>query len=119
PQVEGIIKQRLFTEGSLVQAGEVLYQIDPAPYQAALKQAEANLAKAQASANLAGTKAKRYADLLQKKTVSQQDYDDAQASHEEAKADVLAAEAASTAQLLTSTTPKSRRPSVVKLVAPV
>lgn len=55
PQVSGIVQKRLFTEGSDVTAGQALYQIDPAPYQAVLDSAEGNLAQAEASARIAVT----------------------------------------------------------------
>jgi membrane fusion protein (multidrug efflux system) len=94
PQVEGIVRQRLFTEGSLVAAGAVLYQIDASSYQATYDQAVGTLAKAVATANAAQTKAARYAELSKIQGVSRQDYDDAVAALDEAKADVLADRAA-------------------------
>ncbi len=93
PQVTGILQQRLFKEGEIVEAGQVLYQIDPAPYQATLSSANANLAKAQATFRNADVIYKRYQGLLKSKAVSQQDYDDAEADLLEAKADVASAEA--------------------------
>ena len=90
PQVQGIVIKRLFTEGSMVAAGAVLYQIDPATYQASYDQAVGTLVKAQATADAAQTKATRYADLSKIDGVSKQDYDDAISSLQEAKADVLA-----------------------------
>lgn len=94
PQVEGIVRKRLFTEGSLVAAGAVLYQIDPSSYQATYDQAVGTLAKAEATASAAQTKATRYAELSKIEGVSKQDYDDSVASLEEAKADVVADRAA-------------------------
>jgi membrane fusion protein (multidrug efflux system) len=94
PQVEGIIRKRLFTEGSQVAAGAVLYQIDATSYQATYDQAIGTLAKAVATANAAQTKATRYAELSKIQGVSRQDYDDAVAALEEARADVLADRAA-------------------------
>lgn len=94
PQVGGIIKQRLFTEGSDVKAGQVLYQIDPASYEATLASARANQAKAEATLGSIRLKAERYQDLVQIKAVSQQDNDDAQASLKQAEAEVAAAKAA-------------------------
>jgi membrane fusion protein, multidrug efflux system len=88
PQVQGIVMKRLFTEGSMVAAGAVLYQIDPASYQASYDQAVGTLAKAQATGEAAQTKATRYADLSKIDGVSKQDYDDAISSLQEAKADV-------------------------------
>lgn len=94
PQVGGIIKQRLFTEGSDVKAGQVLYQIDPASYEAALASARANQAKAEATLGSIRLKAERYGDLVKIKAVSQQDTDDAQASLKQAEAELAAAKAA-------------------------
>ncbi len=94
PQVGGIIQKRLFTEGSDVKAGQILYQIDPASYQAAYASARATLAKAEANLTPARLKAKRYADLIKNRAVSQQENDDAQASMKQAEADVMSAKAA-------------------------
>jgi membrane fusion protein (multidrug efflux system) len=94
PQVGGIIKKRLFTEGSDVKAGQVLYQIDPATYQAAFASARAALARAEATLNTVRLKAGRYRDLVGINAVSQQDNDDAQASLKQAEADVATAKAA-------------------------
>ena len=77
PQVSGIIQKRLFTEGRDVKAGQVLYQIDPAIYQAAFASAKAALARAEANLVPVRLKAERYRDLVKIKAVSQQDYDDA------------------------------------------
>jgi membrane fusion protein (multidrug efflux system) len=94
PQVTGLIQSRNFIEGGEVQAGALLYQIDPAPYRAALDSAEATLAKAQSSAALAKLKADRYRDLVAIRAISQQDFDDAAASLQQAEADIAAARAA-------------------------
>jgi membrane fusion protein (multidrug efflux system) len=94
PQVNGIIKKRVFTEGGDVKAGQVLYQIDPATYQAAYASAKASEARAEASMNAVRLKAERYRDLVGIKAVSQQDNDDAQASLKQAEADVASAKAA-------------------------
>lgn len=94
PQVSGILQQRLFTEGSQVKAGEVLYKIDAAPYQAAFEQAKANSAEAQATLQSARLKATRYANLAKIDAVSQQDNEDAQAALQTAKAAYQAAQAA-------------------------
>lgn len=94
PQVEGIVRKRLFTEGSQVAAGAMLYQIDPSSYQATYDQAVGTLAKAVATADAAQTKAARYAELWKIQGVSKQDYDDAVAALDEAKADVVADRAA-------------------------
>jgi len=94
PQVGGIIKKRLFTEGSDVQAGQVLYQIDPATYQAAFASAKASEARAEANLIPARLREERYKDLVKIKAVSQQDYDDAYAALKQAEADVASARAA-------------------------
>ena len=94
PQVNGIIKQRLFTEGTEVKAGQALYQIDAALYQAAFNMAKANLEKAQASFESAFLKAKRYADLVTIDAISKQANDEAIAAKNQAQADIEAAKAA-------------------------
>jgi membrane fusion protein (multidrug efflux system) len=88
PQVNGIIQKRLFVEGSDVKAGQVLYQIDPAPFQAALDSAKASLAKSEANLIVTRLKFDRYKGLLEEKAVSQQDYDDREASLKQAQADI-------------------------------
>lgn len=88
PQVSGIIKQRLFTEGSTVEEGQLLYQIDPASYQAAYNEARANLNSAKAVVETARLKDQRYASLAKVEGVSQQDADDAHAEYLEAVAEV-------------------------------
>ncbi len=88
PQVNGIIKSRLFLEGSNVHAGQVLYQIDPAPSQAAYDQAKALLANAEAAETTDKLKAERYAELVKINAVSKQDYDDAVAADQQAQATV-------------------------------
>ncbi|APZ05602.1 multidrug efflux RND transporter periplasmic adaptor subunit AcrA [Kosakonia cowanii] len=94
PQVSGIILKRNFTEGSDVEAGVSLYQIDPATYQAAYDSAKGDLAKAQAAANIAQMTLNRYKKLLGTRYISQQDYDTAQADAQQANASVIAAKAA-------------------------
>lgn len=89
PQVNGLIQKRLFTEGSDVKAGQVLYQIDPAPFQAALDSAKAALSRAEAKLPSIRSRAERYKTLLAVKAVSQQDYDDAADALAQASADVL------------------------------
>ena len=93
-RVNGIVLKRLFKEGSDVKEGDVLFQIDPAPYQAALDSARANLERAQAALASAKVQAERYKDLVATHAVSQQAYDDAVARHLSAAADVAAGEAA-------------------------
>ena len=94
PQVSGIILKRNFTEGSDIQAGVSLYQIDPATYQASYESAKGDLAKAQAAANIAQLTVKRYQKLLGTKYISQQDYDTAVADAQQSNAAVVAAKAA-------------------------
>jgi len=94
PQVGGIIQNRLFTEGSDVKAGDVLYQIDPASYQAAYDGAAAALAKVQANVAPVRLKAERYKELLASEAVSKQDYDDITAAQKLAEADIELAKAA-------------------------
>jgi membrane fusion protein (multidrug efflux system) len=94
PQVTGLIQSRNFTEGGEVRAGSVLYQIDPAPYRAALDSAEATLAKARSALALARLKANRYQELVAIRAISQQDFDDADASVQQAEADIASAKAA-------------------------
>lgn len=94
PQVSGVIKARLFQEGTNVRAGQALYQIDPATYQAALDSARAALAQAQATATSAKLKADRYKELVAINAVSKQDNDDAQAAAQSAAANVQAQRAA-------------------------
>ncbi len=93
PQVSGIIQKRAFTEGSEVKAGDLLYQIDPAPYQAAFDSSVAALARANAGLISAQAKAKRYDELSNRSVVSQQDLETAVAAAEQAKADVASAQA--------------------------
>jgi len=93
PQVSGIILQRNFIEGSDVNAGQSLYQIDPATYQAAYNSAKGDEAKAEAAAAIAHLTVKRYAPLLGTQYISQQEYDQAVATARQADADVIAAKA--------------------------
>lgn len=94
PQVGGIIQKRLFAEGSDVKAGQVLYQIDPATYQAAYASAKAALARAEANLTTVRLKAERFRELAAIKAVSQQEYDDAGALLKQVEADVAASQAA-------------------------
>ncbi|AUY24484.1 efflux RND transporter periplasmic adaptor subunit [Mixta calida] len=93
PQVSGIILKRNFVEGSDIKAGESLYQIDPAPYQAAYNSAKGDLAQAQANAQIAAVTVKRYQPLLGTKYISQQDYDQAVATQSQTAAAVAVAKA--------------------------
>ncbi len=88
PQVNGLILKRLFEEGSDVQAGQVLYKIDPAPYQAILDNAQATLARAEANLTVSQLREDRFEELLPDNAVSQQDYDDAMAALKQAEAEV-------------------------------
>jgi membrane fusion protein (multidrug efflux system) len=94
PQVNGIILKRLFTEGSDVTAGGLLYQIDPAPYQAAYDQAKAALAVAEARVPPARSRAERFKELAAVHAVGEQDYDDAVSALATAEAGVESAKAA-------------------------
>ncbi|MDA6306825.1 efflux RND transporter periplasmic adaptor subunit [Escherichia coli] len=93
PQVSGIVLNRNFTEGSDVQAGQSLYQIDPATYQANYDSAKGELAKSEAAAAIAHLTVKRYVPLVGTKYISQQEYDQAIADARQADAAVIAAKA--------------------------
>lgn len=93
PQVNGIISKRFFEEGSFVKEGDQLYQINPAPYEAAFNSAQANIMKAKANLNLAQLKGNRGDKLIKEKVISTQDYDDIVAQLAQAKADLGIAEA--------------------------
>jgi membrane fusion protein (multidrug efflux system) len=95
PQVNGLIQSRNFTEGAYVKQGDLLYQIDPAPYEAAYNQAQAAVATAEADlvtaqANLPAirSRAERFKGLVEVRAVGQQDYDDAAAALRQAEANV-------------------------------
>jgi membrane fusion protein (multidrug efflux system) len=94
PQVGGVVLKRLFTEGAEVKAGDQLYQIDPATYQASYDSAKATLARAEATLTSARLLAERYKPLVAVNAVSRQDYDNAVASQAQAQADVASAKAA-------------------------
>jgi membrane fusion protein (multidrug efflux system) len=94
PQVAGIIKSRKFEEGSLVKAGQLLYEIDPASYQATADQAKASLLNAEALVTSTQLKDKRYAELVAIEGVSKQDADDAHAAYLQAVAAVAEMKAA-------------------------
>lgn len=95
-RVNGVVLKRLFTEGAEVKAGQALFQIDPAPYQASLDSAQASLAKAQANLNQAAAQAERNKPLVEAKAISQQEYLVAVAAAKQGEADVAAAKAAIT-----------------------
>lgn len=92
-RVDGIVLKRLFTEGADVKEGQALFKIDPAPYQAALESAQAQLTRADASVDAAKSLAERYTKLIESNAISRQEYDDAVAKLKSAKADVAAARA--------------------------
>ncbi|SDC70809.1 membrane fusion protein, multidrug efflux system [Sphingomonas sp. YR710] len=94
PQIGGIIRRRLFTEGSMVRAGQLLYEIDDAPYRAAVLNARGQLARAQAAITSTQLQADRYRQLVAINAVSRQDSDNAAASAGQAKADVVAQQGA-------------------------
>ncbi|AXC75553.1 efflux transporter periplasmic adaptor subunit [Salmonella enterica subsp. arizonae serovar 41:z4,z23:-] len=94
PQVSGIVLKRNFTEGSDVEAGQSLYQIDPATYQADYDSAKGELAKSEAAAAIAHLTVKRYVPLVGTKYISQQEYDQAIADARQSDAAVVAAKAA-------------------------
>ena len=94
PQVNGLIQKRLFEEGAEVKAGDVLYQIDPAPFEAALASAKASLARAEAGLVAIRLRVDRYKGLLADKAISQQDYDDASAAMKQAEAEIAFCKAA-------------------------
>ncbi|WP_197326620.1 efflux RND transporter periplasmic adaptor subunit [Ralstonia solanacearum] len=93
-RVAGIVLKRTYQEGSDVKAGDVLFRIDPAQYQASLDSAKAQLARAEATQTQAQLKAERYKPLVATNAISKQDYDDAVAAAKQATADVGAARAA-------------------------
>jgi len=93
-RVNGVVQKRLFTEGSEVKVGQVLFVIDPAPYQATLDAAQAALAKAQANRAMATELAGRYKPLAEAKAISAQEYVNAEGQRLQAEADVAAGQAA-------------------------
>ena len=94
PEVGGILKERCFTEGSMVKEGDVLYRIEPDTYKAALDKARADLASAEANLAVTKLRERRTASMLKTKSVSQQDYDDVKATLRQAQASVQACKAA-------------------------
>ena len=93
PQVDGIISKRLFKEGANVQQGQILYQIDPALYEAAYNTAKATLAEAQASVSSLALLEKRYRALIRTQSISRQELDNAISNHRQARARVDKAKA--------------------------
>ncbi|HEX2543824.1 MAG TPA: efflux RND transporter periplasmic adaptor subunit [Ramlibacter sp.] len=90
----GIVQQRVFTEGSDVRAGQVLYRVDPGPYAAARSSAEAAVAKAQANHAAASLTVQRYRPLVEANAISKQEYANAVAAEKQSEADVASARAA-------------------------
>ena len=93
PRVSGLVEKRLFTEGSNVKEGQVLYQIDPAPFTAELENAQAALAEAKAKLPTTSLRASRYKALVSHSALSQQDYDDAASNLDQVKASITSLEA--------------------------
>jgi membrane fusion protein (multidrug efflux system) len=93
PRVDGIVLKRLFEEGSLVKAGQPLYQLDDAMLRASLASAEAALARAEATLNTARLQSQRINELAPQGLVSKSDQDNSTAALQQAQADVLAAKA--------------------------
>lgn len=93
-RVDGVVLERKFNQGSNVKAGELLYQIDPAPFQAVHDSAQASLAKAEANWVQARQLAERYEPLMRMNAVSKQDYDNATSAAAQGQAEVMAAKAA-------------------------
>ncbi|MEZ5493875.1 MAG: efflux RND transporter periplasmic adaptor subunit [Pseudomonadales bacterium] len=92
-RVDGIVIKQEFVEGSDVKAGQLLYRIDAAPYQAEVNSANAALARANANLTTRSLQARRSNELIKRRAISQQDFDDISAAQKQAKADVDAATA--------------------------
>lgn len=93
PQVNGLIVARLFTEGDQVRAGQPLYRIDAAPYEAAVANARAALTRSNAAIASSAALARRYGELVKINAISKQDYENAVTSAQQARADVSAQQA--------------------------
>jgi membrane fusion protein (multidrug efflux system) len=106
PQVNGLVLQRLFTEGDQVRAGQALYRIDPQPYEAQVASARAALARSRAAISSSQALVRRYGQLVKINAIARQDYENAQTAAAQSQADVSAQQAAlRTAQIsLTRTT---------------
>ncbi len=99
-RVNGVVQKRLFREGSEVTAGQPLYQIDPAPYRAALESAQASVAKSQANLAQATAQVERYKPLVEANAISKQEYTTLQTTQKQSEADLATARAAvQTAQI--------------------
>jgi membrane fusion protein (multidrug efflux system) len=94
PQVGGVLRERLFHEGETVRAGQPLFQIDPAPFEAALRRAEAALTRIEATERLALSTANRLRSLARSQVVSEQNLENAEATLRQAQADILSNRAA-------------------------
>ena len=94
PQISGVVRQRNFVEGGYVRAGQLLYEIEDAPYRAAAGTAQGNLARAQATINATRLQSERYKELVAINAVSRQEADNAEATAGQARADVVAQRAA-------------------------
>ena len=88
PQIDGLIRQRLFTEGDYVREGQPLYRVDPVTYETRVASAEAGVARARATVGSTGAQARRYAELVALNAISRQQYDDALAAANLARAEV-------------------------------
>jgi membrane fusion protein (multidrug efflux system) len=93
-RVPGIVLKRVFREGSDVKAGDVLFRIDPGPYEAAYQSAQATVARAEANLAQANLKVQRYKPLVETNAISKQEYDEALTAQKQAAADLAAAKAA-------------------------
>lgn len=94
PQVNGLVRARLFTEGDFVRQGQPLYRIDPAPYEAQVASARAALARARATIGSSAALARRYGELVKINAIARQEYENALAASQQAQADVAAQTAA-------------------------
>jgi membrane fusion protein, multidrug efflux system len=94
PRVTGIIRQRIFEEGGVVEAGDVLYELDPTPFEAAYRNAQAALQRAEGAVPSARARFERYQRLSANNAVSQQEFDEARTQMLQSEADVAAATAA-------------------------
>ncbi|MCJ1959275.1 efflux RND transporter periplasmic adaptor subunit [Novosphingobium mangrovi (ex Hu et al. 2023)] len=94
PQVNGLILRRLFEEGDNVRAGQALYKIDPAPYEAQVASARAALAQAKSQIAASEAQARRYGELVKINAISKQEAENAEAAAAQARATVQAQEAA-------------------------
>lgn len=94
PQVNGLVRSRLFAEGDYVRQGQPLYRIDAAPYEAQVASARAGLARARASVSANAALARRYGELVKINAISRQEYENAVAASNQTQADVAAQQAA-------------------------